>query len=143
MTSIQQIAEHGIAFVERAGLKLLDCRPGYAACLMPLQGNENHLGTLYAGAQFTLADITGGALALASFDSRQFYPLLKQLELQFLRPASTELRLSYQLSDEQLALLSAQAERDGKVSFVLTGELCDSNGVCVTRTQGNFQVRRR
>ncbi|MBI2380389.1 MAG: DUF4442 domain-containing protein [Gammaproteobacteria bacterium] len=85
--SLQHMTEESIAFVHRAGLRLLAAEPGHARCLMPLAGNENHLGSLYAGAQFTLADITGGALALASFDAGRYYPILKRLSLEFLKPA--------------------------------------------------------
>ncbi len=143
MTEIAQIAEQSIAFVRRAGLKVQDCRPGYARCWMPLQGNENHLGSMYAGAQFTLADVTGGVLALASFDNARFYPILKDLTLEFLKPATTDLTLSYEVSAAQLAELHAAAMTTGKAKFLLQGELIDSNGVVVAVARGEFQVRAR
>ena len=62
--SLQQLIDQSIPFVQRSGLQVLDCGPGFAECRMPLSGNANHVGTLYAGAQFTLADITGGVLIL-------------------------------------------------------------------------------
>ncbi len=143
MNAIAKMAEEAIAFVRRSGLRVQDCQPGYARCLMPLAGNENHVGTMYAGAQFTLADITGGALALASFDASRFYPTLKDLKLEFLKPAGTDLTLDYRLSESELATLREAAERDGKARFVLTGELKDVNGETVARASGEFQVRRR
>lgn len=143
MTSIEQIAEQSIVFVRRAGLKVQACRPGYARCWMPLSGNENHMATMYAGAQFTLADITGGVLALASFDSQRFYPTLKDLALEFLKPASTDLTLAYELDAARLAALQATARDTGKAKFALQGELRDCNDVVVALAHGEFQVRAR
>ena len=36
--------------------------------LMPFKPNRNHLGTMYAGALFTLAEIPGGAVLISAFD---------------------------------------------------------------------------
>lgn len=141
MSHIQQIAEQSIAFVRRAGLIADICAPGHAQCRMPLAGNENHMGTMYAGAQFTLADITGGVLLLASFDPQRFYPLLKDMRLEFLAPATTELTLSYQLPPEQLQQLQTLADATGKAQFELHGELKDQHGVTVAWAHGVFQAR--
>ena len=136
-----QISERAIAFVARSGLRLRGATPGFAHCMMPLAGNENHLGTMYAGAQFTLADITGGVLALASFDRAYFYPILKNLQLEFLKPATTDLSLIYRITADELLTLQQIAETHGKAGFPLHGELLDKNGVVVTRASGEFQVR--
>lgn len=141
VSHIKPIAEQSIAFVRRAGLVADICLPGHAQCRMPLAGNENHLGTMYAGAQFTLADITGGVLLLASFDPVRFYPILKDLRLEFLALATSDLTLSYQLPRDQLEQLQAQAEATGKAQFELHGELKDQHGVTVARAHGVFQAR--
>lgn len=143
MTGIRDMAEHSIEFVRRCGLRLVECGPGYAECVMPLVGNENHLGAMYAGAQFTLADITGGALLLASFDPEHFFPILKDLQLEFLMPATTDLRLRYALADGALPDLLADAQAGGKARLVLAGELRDGKGAVVTRCRGEFQARAR
>jgi len=138
---LQQLIDQSIAFVHRAGLQVLDCGPGFAECRMPLAGNENHVGTLYAGAQFTLADITGGVLILASFDRQRYFPILKNLTLDFLTPATSDLHLRCALPETELAALQQQLAVQGKAGFVLTGELTDRHGVVVARSRGEFQVR--
>jgi acyl-coenzyme A thioesterase PaaI-like protein len=137
----QQLIDRSIAFVQRSGLRVLDCGPGYAQCWMPLAGNENHVGTMYAGAQFTLADITGGVLILASFDRRLYYPILKNLQLDFLTPATGDLILNYCLSPTTLTDLQRALQVEGKAGFELKGELTDSDSVVVARSHGVFQVR--
>ena len=53
--------EEKIDFVKRSGLKAEVLEPGRVCLRMPLQGNQNHIGSMYAGALFTLAEIPGGA----------------------------------------------------------------------------------
>lgn len=139
--SLQHLIEQSIPFVQRSGLHVLDCGPGFAECRMPLAGNSNHVGTLYAGAQFTLADITGGVLILASFDRQLYYPILKSLTLDFLTPATSDLTLRCALSAAELATLQQQLVAHGKAGFALRGELTDQHGVVVARSDGQFQVR--
>ncbi|MCE2680107.1 MAG: hypothetical protein LW629_06575 [Burkholderiales bacterium] len=45
-----------IPFVSRNGFKVVDVAPGYVKALVPLQGNQNHMKTMYAGAMF-LCDV--------------------------------------------------------------------------------------
>jgi len=41
-------------FVQRAGLKALELEPRRVKLMASLKGNENHIGTVYAEALFTL-----------------------------------------------------------------------------------------
>jgi acyl-coenzyme A thioesterase PaaI-like protein len=56
-----------------------------------LAGNQNHLGSMYAGALFSLAQIPGGALFMTRFDVTRFYPLGKDMQLHLRRPASVHI----------------------------------------------------
>ncbi|MGH8459257.1 MAG: hypothetical protein ACRESV_07895, partial [Nevskiales bacterium] len=40
--------ETGIKFVANSGLRVVELRRGYVKCQMPIAGNGNHLGTMYA-----------------------------------------------------------------------------------------------
>ena len=66
--------EQGITFVRNAGLQVVELKPGYVKCLMPFRNNGNHIGSMYAGALFTVAEIPGGALFLSSFDTSKYFP---------------------------------------------------------------------
>jgi acyl-coenzyme A thioesterase PaaI-like protein len=87
---IRQLTEEHIAFVRRSGLKAEVLEPTTSACAPA--GNENHVGSMYAGALFTLAELPGGVLALTSFDSQRFYPIVKEASLRFLRPAGSDVQ---------------------------------------------------
>ncbi len=103
--------EEKIDFVKRCGLKAEQLEPGFVRLRMPLSGNQNHIGTLYAGALFTLAEIPGGALFLTSFDVQRFYPLIKEMNLRFRRPATSDITVEARLSDEEITRIQAEAEQ--------------------------------
>ena len=88
--TVKDLVEKKIAFVERMGLKVLELMPGSVKLMAPLRGNENHIGSMYAGALFTLAEIPGGALVLITFDPTKCYPLIKETDDQV--PSSGRVR---------------------------------------------------
>jgi acyl-coenzyme A thioesterase PaaI-like protein len=110
---------------------------------MPLAGNQNHLGSLYAGALFTLAEVPGGALFFSSFDSQRFIPLVKAFNLRFLRPALSDITVEARLDAEQIAALQDSAERLGKAEFSLALQLQDNQGQVVALSEGLYQIRKR
>jgi len=137
----KKMLEGGIKFVANSGLRVVELRRGYVKCLMPFAGNGNHIGTMYAGALFTLAEIPGGALFLSSFDASKFYPIVKELDLRFLKPAKGDVTVEIALDDVHIASLSAQAAEKGKAEFILEGQLKAADGSIVAQSRGVYQIR--
>ena len=104
----RQFTEDKIAFVKRMNLKAEVLEPGFVRLRVPLAGNENHIGSMYAGALFTLAEIPGGALFLTSFDASKFYPIVKEMNLRFRRPATGDIVVEARLSAEEIERLQDQ-----------------------------------
>ena len=134
--------EEKIDFVKRSGLKLIEAEDGYVSCLMPAKGNQNHIGAMYAGALFTLAEIPGGALWLANFDIAKCYPILKSFTIDYLKPALGDIQIRIGLSSEDIEAYQAECLENGKVEFELVGDLTDSQGQVVARSKGIYQLRR-
>jgi len=139
---LKAFVEKKVPFVERMGLRVLALRRGYVKLSAPYEGNENHIGTLYAGALFTLAEIPGGALFLSSFDTSRFYPVVKEMTLRFLKPAITDVTVELSLEDDDIARIQAEAEQAGKAEFSLEGEIRDANGDVVATSRGDYQIRK-
>ncbi|MCY1277536.1 putative thioesterase domain protein [compost metagenome] len=137
------LTEEKIAFVKRMNLKAEALEPGYVRLRAPLAGNENHLGTMYAGALFTLAEMPGGALFAVSFDHERFYPIVKELNLRFRRPATGEITVEARMNAEEIARLQAEADANGKVDYALDLQLRDASGEVVAESQGLYQLRKR
>ncbi len=130
-----------IPVLEQMGLEVIEAAPGRAAARVPMTGNGNHVGTMYAGVLFSVAEMLGGALSLATFDPARFYPIVKDLRIEFRRPAATAVTARAELSDVEIARVGEAAEREGKGEFVLRAELTDEEGTVVATTEGTYQVR--
>ncbi|KFX71397.1 thioesterase [Pseudomonas taeanensis MS-3] len=137
----RQFTEQAIAFVKRSGLKAEVLEPGFVRLRMPLSDNQNHIGSMYAGALFTLAEIPGGALFITSFDSTRFYPIVKEMNLRFRRPATSDIQVEARLAADEIERLQAEALRLGKAEYWLELQLTDTSGEVVAESRGLYQLR--
>jgi uncharacterized protein (TIGR00369 family) len=137
----RQFTEQAIAFVKRSGLKAEALEPGFVRLRMPLSDNQNHIGSMYAGALFTLAEIPGGALFITSFDSTRFYPIVKEMNLRFRRPATSDIQVEARLAADEIERLQAEALRLGKAEYWLELQLTDTSGEVVAESRGLYQLR--
>lgn len=133
--------EKGIPFAERTGVKVLAMEPGYVKLMMPLALNINHVGTMYAGALFTLAELPGGAIFLTTFDAARFYPIIKGMEIKFVKPATTDITVEVRLEPEAAERIQRAANEAGKADYDWDCELTDTNGQVVCVTSNRYQLR--
>ncbi len=138
---LKLVAVRLIGFVRRTGLKIVELEPGRVVCEMPLKGNTNHIGTMYAGALFTLAEFPGGALFVATFDWRRFVPIVTDVKLQFIRPVRTSLRFEMALDADEISRIEKALQTEGRAGFVFAGELTAPDGTVVARSQASYQIR--
>ena len=137
----KKMLEEGIAFVARSKVKVLAMEPGYVKMMMPLEPNLNHVGTMYAGALFTLAELPGGAIFLTTFDVGRFYPIIKGMEIKFVKPATTDVTVEVKLDLEEAEKIQATANKAGKADYDWDCEVKDANGQVVCVTSNRYQLR--
>ena len=137
----KMMLEQGIAFVGRTQMKVLAMEPGYVKMMMPLEPNLNHVGTMYAGALFTLAELPGGAIFLTTFDVGKFYPIIKGMEIKFVKPATTDVTVEVRLDLEEAAKIQEKAHEAGKADYEWECEVKDANGQVVCVTSNRYQLR--
>jgi acyl-coenzyme A thioesterase PaaI-like protein len=125
----------------RMGITVLEARRGHAVASVPADGNGNHFGVVYAGVQFTVAEILGGVIALATFDAAKYYPLVKNVDITFSGMARTDLRAETSLDENEIARIEAEAAEKGKADFVLDAVVKDEAGQTVSVTRGLYQLR--
>ena len=135
--------ETGHPLLAASALEVLELDSGCARVRMPIEVNANHIGTFYAGSLVVLAEVTGAALFSGSFDSKRFYPIVKDIQTKFLRPATTDVTAEARLGESELDRLREQAVQDGKVDHRLELELKDAGGETVAISQSVFQLRAR
>ncbi len=123
------------------GVTVVEARRGFAAATVPVEGNGNHFGVIYAGVQFTVAEILGGVIAVASFDSAKYFPLVKRVDITFVGMATTPLRAEASLDGETLTRVESEVAEKGKADYHLDAVVTDANGQVVARTHGVYQLR--
>ena len=130
-----------IPIAHKMGVKVVEARPGFAATTVSAEGNGNHFGVIYAGVQFTVAEILGGIIALSTFDSSKYFPLVKNVDIAFVGMARSELRAQASLDDETIARVETEAAERGKSDFNLEAVVTDADGQTVATTRGLYQLR--
>ncbi|WP_027332193.1 YiiD C-terminal domain-containing protein [Mycolicibacterium tusciae] len=133
--------EATIPAAHKLGVKVVEARPGFAAATVPLAGNGNHFGVVYAGVEFTVAEILGGIIAIASFDATKYYPLVKKLDIEFTAAARSDLRAEASLDEDELRRIEIDAAENGKADFALNAVVRDEAGQTVAVTRGLYQLR--
>jgi acyl-coenzyme A thioesterase PaaI-like protein len=133
--------EFTIPAAHQMGIKVVEARRGYAATTVPVEGNGNHFGVIYAGVQFTAAEILGGIIAVATFDTANYFPLVKNVDINFAAMAKTPLRAEATLDEDEIARIAAEAAANGKADFTLDAVVTDADGQITATTHGLYQLR--
>jgi len=130
-----------IPFLKHTGVVVDHAERGFVRLRMPFEPNVNHVGMMYAGALFTLAEVPGGTLFLTTFDAMRFYPIVKNLEIRFRRPALTDITVEVRMGDAEAARIMEEAEANGKADYSWDCELKDTSGEVVAISQNLYQMR--
>ncbi|NPU85252.1 MAG: DUF4442 domain-containing protein [Syntrophaceae bacterium] len=133
---------NGIEAIKRTGVRVVEMRDRYVKMLMPIQGNVNHVGIMYAGALFGLGEVIGGALFGAAFDYMKYVPIAKEVSIRYRRPALTDVTLVAEISEEDVARIDAELREKDKADIPLDLELKDAQEEVVAIVHGTWQARR-
>jgi len=134
--------EKTIKIIEKMGMRILDFQKHSVKIKLPKLPNMNHLGTVYAGSLFSLADYAGGVLFYASFDGKKYYPLLKEVNIAFKKPATTDITVEASMLPTQAEQIKKITDETGKADWVLDLELKDEKGDICCIAHGIFQMRK-
>jgi thioesterase domain-containing protein len=140
--NLAALVESSIPIVKLMGLKVISMSKGHVKLMMPLKENMNHVGTMYAGSLFTLGEIIGGAIFVATFDISKYYPLVKDVQISYRKPALTDMTVEATLTNEQVQQILLGLEEKGKADFNLKLELLSTNGEIIAIIQGTWQGRK-
>ena len=129
-----------IPFSKRNDYRILEVDKGYIKSKIRFKPNRNHIGTMYAGALFTVAEIPIGVISTLNF-SAEFYPILKQLNMEYFKTAKSDVTVEFKIDDEQIELMEKEAKKNGKYEFQMRGDLKDKDGQIVARSNATYQIR--
>ena len=135
------IVRNAIPLADHIGLSVTEVSPQRVVLAIPFEGNTNHVGIMYAGVLFTAAEIPPGILALVRFDPAKFYPVVKQMTVNFRRPGRSGVTVVAELPAERAEQILAEAEADGKSEFTMDLEVRDEDDEVLMTSQGIYQLR--
>lgn len=138
---VNQVMRTSIPLVDSTRIEVVELEPGYAKTRAPFEGNGNHLGTMYAGVLFTVAEVIGGVMAAVTFDMTKVLPVVKSMEIDFKRPARSDVTAEARLDQATIERATEAAERDGKGPYELRATVTDAEGTVVATTVAQYQVR--
>ena len=91
----------------------------------------NHIQTIHASAQFTLAETASGLCLKESFpDILDVVPLLRDSSIKYKKPALKEIVAFATISDEDKESFLKQFKRKSRATINVSVEIKDSDGVC-------------
>jgi thioesterase domain-containing protein len=131
-----------IKIVDTMGIRIVEMWDRHVKILLPLEPNINHIGTMYAGSLFTAGEFIGGPLFIACFDYTRFFPIVKAMNIQFRRPAATDVTVEANLSTEEVDAIQREADAQGKADWKMDLEIKDQAGVVCCLLQGVWQMRK-
>lgn len=131
-----------IPLLEAMDVRVVELGSGHAAVEAPLEANRNHVGMMYAGALFSLAEVLGGLIPAATWDCDGYVPIVAGMEISFVRPATSTIRASARLSPSEVVRVAAElGERADRVWFSVDAEVLGEAGA-VASTSGRYLLQR-
>lgn len=135
---VQALVHRSVPALGRLGVQVVAVGPGSVTLVMPFEGNSNHVGTMYAGALFAIAELPAGILPETVPGPAGVVPIAESAEVRFLRPARSDVTVHVAVDPELLrSLLQTAAER-GRADLELRVSVRDAHGTevatAVTRT---------
>jgi thioesterase domain-containing protein len=131
-----------VKIVNAMEIRIVEMRDRHAKVLLPLKPNMNHIGTIYAGSLFTAGEFIGGPIFIASFDYTRFYPIVKSIDIQFKRPATTDVTVEADLTVDEVDAVQKEADAQGRANWKMNLEIKDQAGAVCCLLQGVWQMRK-
>lgn len=113
--------------------------------LAPHKDVENHIGTVHAAAQFTLAETQSGLYLLSLFPeySDDVVPLLRSSNIKYKFPATTELVALASVTKEDKNKFERQFLKRGRAMLMVHVEVKDIDGIVTMLGDFRWFIQRK
>ena len=131
-----------VPFTGKLNFVVEDVRPGYARIRLPYDAaNTNHVGSMHAGAIFTLLETTAGMALITALGELGSRLLVTGAKISYARKV---MGAGVAVADASPALLD-QARRDieqnGKALFTFAASLLDEQGVKCAECAFDYRIK--
>lgn len=105
---------------------------------------KNHINTIHAGAQFTLAETKSGLFLQELFPELEgkVLPILRDAQIKYKKPALEKIIAYASVKDESIEKFKIQFEKKGRGSIVIDVELKDINNVCTAQAVFSWFIQK-
>ena len=139
---VEDWAKSNLPVYEFMGLKVTSVSDGVYSCFVPLNANTgNHISTVHAAFQWAAAEILGGLVVLTKRTNTRYVPVVKSLDIEFKRPALSDITSEARFSDEEVGTMNAALESTGRYDFELNAVIRNMQGDVVAEATGRYAVR--
>lgn len=127
-----------IPMLNNMNLHIVDYSKNKLVVRMPFAGNQNHVGIVYAGAIFSLAEFPFGALSVYRFGSDEIVPVVGEVAVRYLAPAKSDLTVSIEVSDQEWEEIEQETKSNGKFKVVREVDVKDGTGKIVAALKATY-----
>jgi acyl-coenzyme A thioesterase PaaI-like protein len=131
---------HAVPRIAELGIRVVELTPDRAVNHAPLAPNVNHLGSMYAGTLFGMAEMLGGVILFPSVDFESYLPTVKEISIRYRRPALSDITAVATLDPETLTRIRDEARERGRSEYRVDATLTDTSGNVVGTTYGTYQL---
>jgi acyl-coenzyme A thioesterase PaaI-like protein len=129
-----------ITWVKNSGIYAEVVEERHIKMILPAKDHLNHVGTVYAGSIFMAMEFAGGGLFFATYGMDKYAPIVKKVEVDYLKPTNTDLVIDLKLSEEEaLSKIKPVMER-GKGDWILEIPLSDAAGNVLAKARINYFI---
>lgn len=132
-----------VPFLRKTGIRIREIEPGRVVTVLPADpGNLNHIGTLHAGALFTLAETAGGTLVMSRFNYSKVLLVARSIEIHYLKPAGAEVECLGVFSEEEAETVRAVLEERAKADVTVHLKLTQGGSTEVARVKAVYHLKK-
>lgn len=146
-SSVSELVRSGIErmpYNAMLGVRILEMDGGHARGALESRPEVgNHVGTMHAGAQFSLIEAASGAAVSSAFLDLlgRAIPLAQGAELTYRRPAQGDVVADATITHEEIARVRADLEAQGRSRFDVRVTVTDARGTLATEATMRWYIK--
>ena len=131
-------------FLEKVGVKIVYVERGKVRVELPFDvSNTNHLGTIHAGALFTIAETGGGLVITSAAIPGDIIGVAKSGSIKYKKPAKGMIYVEEEVDPAWVEEKFKQALSEGKADIPFTVHVRDESGDVVAEVEFVYHIRKR
>ena len=100
----------------------------------------NHVGTVYAGSLFVLAELAAGAQFMCTYGLDEFVPIVSNFEISYLKPTKKHIVVDIEWTEKEAAEKIAPIKERGRGRMEVEMTINDTDGVEVAKATSTVYV---